>query len=143
MELAESFVPPGQDVMEYANFHTGNIEVVEHTIDSGYLQEISYYGVVAIKDLVASGRLDMMQRVANLRYSPRRNIREWAMEWREILKRVCYRGDCAMVQWALEHPMGRRARTLLKRDDQLFQLLWNAVAGGSSVAILQSLKNSG
>ncbi|KAK1940840.1 hypothetical protein P3T76_007546 [Phytophthora citrophthora] len=48
-----------------------------------------------------------------------------------------------MLKWAHEHRMGRRACTMLRREDELSQLLWNGVAGGSGVAILQNLKDCG
>ncbi|KAK1940839.1 putative ankyrin repeat protein [Phytophthora citrophthora] len=93
MELAKSCVPPGRDFMEYANNYTGNVQVVEHIINSGYLQRSGCFGVMVINHLVKSGRLDMMQRVANLRFTPQKIGREWAMGWKDILKSVCYRGD--------------------------------------------------
>ncbi|KAL3657645.1 hypothetical protein V7S43_017448 [Phytophthora oleae] len=142
-ELAESFVPPGRDVMEYASLCTGNIQAVERMIDSGYLQENSYVGAVAIRKLVDSGRLDLMQRVANLRYFPQRNKTEWVDMWQGVLKRLCYRGDCTMIQWALEHLIGRQACKLLKQNSKLRELLWNAVAGGYGVEVLQTLQDSG
>ncbi|KAK1929397.1 hypothetical protein P3T76_015149 [Phytophthora citrophthora] len=62
--------------------------------------------------------------------------------WQEVLKNVCYHGDFAMVRWALGHPMGCPVLKQLKRSCQLYQLLWNAVAGGNSVEVLQILKDS-
>ncbi|KAG6577913.1 uncharacterized protein IUM83_16751 [Phytophthora cinnamomi] len=101
-DLANFVLPLGRSVLEYAPF-CPRPEIIEMMLRSGYLRLDKRCAASAIEDSARAGRLDVMQRVAQL-FSPlpppTQMDFDWTSCWYLSIKEACTLGDIAMVKWS-------------------------------------------
>ncbi|GMF25808.1 unnamed protein product [Phytophthora lilii] len=127
MKVAELLLPPGKCILDYARF-CSHPDVIEWEMDCGYLRRNAFRAGIAIQNLVKSGRLDLMKRIAAQHDPPPKNA-DWSTYWRGAMVDACVYGDCTTLKWLMEHPAGRWT---CNGDDRLFsELVFSASYKGS------------
>ncbi|KAG1687476.1 hypothetical protein DVH05_005167 [Phytophthora capsici] len=134
VKMAEFLLPQGKCILDYAEF-CSNPDIIEWKLDCGYFKRDAFSAGVAIKYLVPSGRLDLMQRIAELHEPPPDNS-DWATNWRSAMVLACVYGDRAILQWLMDHPGGR---WILQGDDRLFSELVFSSAYNGNIAVMEFL----
>ncbi|KAJ8548550.1 hypothetical protein ON010_g11123 [Phytophthora cinnamomi] len=143
-DLANFVLPLGRSVLEYAPF-CPRPEIIEMMLRSGYLRLDKRCAASAIEDSARAGRLDVMQRVAQL-FSPlpppTQMDFDWTSCWYLSIKEACTLGDIAMVKWLVGHPTGREICAELKHDIAVDHFLAVASEAGQ-VEVMQCLYQEG
>ncbi|KAG2772306.1 hypothetical protein Pcac1_g16875 [Phytophthora cactorum] len=115
MKLAKFLLPQGKCILDYAEF-CSHPDIIEWKLDCGYFLRDTFSAGAAIKYLVRSGRLDLMQRIAEQQDPPPEDS-DWSTDWR-----------CAMV---------------LACDDRLFSELIFSAAYKGSIDVMEYLFERG
>ncbi|KAL4151135.1 hypothetical protein PRNP1_008084 [Phytophthora ramorum] len=134
MKLAEFLLPRGKFVLDYAEF-CSHPDVVEGKLDCGYLQRDVFGSAVAMKDLVRSGRLDLMKRIA-AQHEPPPEDSGWTTDWRCAMVHACVHGNRAILQWLMQHPAGRWT---CDGDDRLYAEFVFSAAYKGNVEVMEYL----
>ncbi|KAK1930046.1 putative ankyrin repeat protein [Phytophthora citrophthora] len=138
VKMAEFLLPQGKCILDYAEF-CSNPDIIEWKLDCGYFKRDAFSSGVAIKYLVPSGRLDLMQRIAELHEPPPDNS-DWPTNWRSAMVLACVYGDLSILQWLMDHPGGR---WILQGDDRLFSELVFSAAYNGNIAVMEFLYDRG
>ncbi|KAG6577916.1 uncharacterized protein IUM83_16742 [Phytophthora cinnamomi] len=138
MKLAEFLLPRGRCILDYAEF-CSHPDVIEWKLDCGYYRRDPFSAGAAIKYLVRSGRLDLMQRIAEQHYPPPENA-DWSADWRSAMVHACVNGGKEILQWLMEHPAGRWT---CRGDDRLFSELVFSAAYKGNIQVMQYLFEQG
>ncbi|KAE8881006.1 hypothetical protein PF005_g14612 [Phytophthora fragariae] len=138
MKLAEFLLPRGKCILDYAQF-CSHPDVIEWKLHCGYFRRDPFSAGVAIKYLVRSGRLDLMQRIAAQHDPPPENS-DWSTDWWCAMVHACVYGDRGILQWLVEHPAGRWT---CNGDDRLFSELVFSAAYKGNVNVMQYLYEQG
>ncbi|POM63347.1 Hypothetical protein PHPALM_21272, partial [Phytophthora palmivora] len=120
INIAESLLPRGKCILDYAAY-CPHQDVIEWKLDCGYFQHDACSAGVAIKDLALSGRLNLMQKLAEL-HDPPPETSSWLTSWsgsinvmkclyergtidkvRDGLMHAIREGHFDMVKWMIEH----------------------------------------
>lgn len=106
-ELVELLLPPGRCVLDYAD-DCPRVDVIEWMLDCGYLHRDAGLAVRAIRDLVESGRLDLMQQIARM-HSPVLQDCQWDWSAFHILKSTAqHQRVNVQRQWIWRHDSNLR-----------------------------------
>ncbi|ETL80293.1 hypothetical protein L917_19202 [Phytophthora nicotianae] len=126
-KLAEFLLPPGKCILDYGQY-CPHPDIIQWKLDCGYFRQDFFSAGVAIKNLVHSERLDLMQRIAE-QQNPPPDDAEWTTDWRCAMVLACVYGNRDILQWLMEHPAGRWT---LEGDDRLYcELVFSAAYKGS------------
>ncbi|ETP01853.1 hypothetical protein F441_20976 [Phytophthora nicotianae CJ01A1] len=107
-ELAQSLVPVGKCVLDYAT-GCSHVEVVNWLLDCGYLRLDAQLAVSAIENVALRGSLELLQQIFQLHSPLPDNHEHWAKAWGYAILAACTRGHVAIVQWLVEHHLRREA----------------------------------
>ncbi|KAG3099494.1 hypothetical protein PI124_g15123 [Phytophthora idaei] len=138
MKLAKFLLPQGKCILDYAEF-CSHPDTIEWKLDCGYFRRDAFSAGVAIKYLVRSGRLDLMQRIPEQQDPPPEDS-DWSTDWRCAMVLACVYGDRTILQWLMEHPAGRWT---LEGDDRLFSELIFSAAYKGSIDVMEYLFERG
>ncbi|GMF14438.1 unnamed protein product [Phytophthora fragariaefolia] len=138
LKLAEFLLPRGRCVLDYADF-CSHPDVIEWKLDCGYYRRDRFSAIAAIKYLVLSGRLDLMQRIAE-QHDPRPESSDWPTDWRCAMVHACVYGHRAILEWLMDHPAGRWT---CNGDDRLFSELVFSAAFTGNIEVTKFLYERG
>ncbi|KAL3657628.1 hypothetical protein V7S43_017431 [Phytophthora oleae] len=138
MKMAAFLLPRGKCILDYAEF-CPHPAIIEWKFECGHFKRDAFSVGVAIKYLVPSGRLDLMQRIAELHEPPPDNS-DWPTNWRSAMVLACAYGDRSTLQRLMEHPAGRWT---LQGDDRLFSELVFSAAYKGNIAVMEFLYDRG
>ncbi|KAG7378491.1 DNA excision repair protein ERCC-6 [Phytophthora pseudosyringae] len=128
-------------VLSYDLLSPGS-EMIEWMLDTGYFKWDEHVAGSAIRDLAGSGHLELMQQIMQL-HSPLREATEnWFAYWGDALETACSSGQLKVVQWLIEHPLGRKRRLYLNATIYIDDLLC-AAAGAGRVQVMRYLFEHG
>ncbi|GMF43469.1 unnamed protein product [Phytophthora fragariaefolia] len=116
-DVCAALLPPGRAELDYVEF-CAQPHVVARKLDCGYFRRDWEGAVVAIRDLVTAGRLDLIARLADEHRPPPEHV-EWVEEWCGALADACAHGDLAVFKFLLSHPTGQRVVDEMGRSSAL------------------------
>ncbi|KAG7379042.1 DNA excision repair protein ERCC-6 [Phytophthora pseudosyringae] len=105
IEFAESVVPEGTNVLDYA-VDCKRVKVIERLVEGGYFEQNHFSAAGSIAKLARADRLDLTERISTQQNLPPDHSDFWGMDWLQALSTACQRGNMALLQWLVEHPMG-------------------------------------
>ncbi|ETL79021.1 hypothetical protein L917_20265 [Phytophthora nicotianae] len=118
-DLTKFLLPRGRCILDYAK-KCPRLEVIELTLDCGYLRRDEEAAASAIRGLAAGGHLELMQQIALLHSPLREDYTHWGFNkllysWFMALVDSCKYGQLETVQWLHRYPICQRAIKLVKR----------------------------
>ncbi|KAE9077169.1 hypothetical protein PF007_g24347 [Phytophthora fragariae] len=140
IDLANLVLPPDRNILECAPF-CPRPEIVEMALETAYFPLNKRCAVASIQNLARVGRLDLVQRIVQLfspLLSPAAIDFDWTSCWYRSIKEACTRGDLAMVQWLLDHPVGRALCAEMKHNVSVNHFL-PITAEADQVEVMQYL----
>ncbi|KAL4168961.1 hypothetical protein KRP22_009890 [Phytophthora ramorum] len=136
LDFCKVMMPIGRCLLDYSEY-CSTPEVVEWKLDCGYLKRDVFDAVVSIRDLVPTGRVDLMQRISDEHHELPGDS-EWPGEWQDALNDACHAGKLPVVKWLVEHPVGHQTIDEMRFARNLFKLLSHSAAKGF-VGVMQYL----
>ncbi|KAG2774418.1 hypothetical protein PC129_g5423 [Phytophthora cactorum] len=131
LDLAELFVPEGRSALNYATANSVP-EVIEKVLDSGISGQDAQFTACAVGNSAQDGSSTLMQRAARL-WTPSTGYQNyWLNSWCDAIQEACERGNLLVLQWLIQHPLGREAGG---NDCDPFHL----AAGAGQVELLEYL----
>ncbi|GMF52476.1 unnamed protein product [Phytophthora fragariaefolia] len=97
--------------------------MIEWMLDCGYIRRDITHANDAIASLVQGGRLDLMQQIVLLHSPPREQASLCLHSWWNAIKQACEQGYLEMLQWLMDHPLGRELRRNMKAHRKYSHLI--------------------